>query len=209
MVAADGSYLIREFLTAALGSTPGLDLAAVCVDGNELEAALTAAQPDVVVTGLRRPRLGGDEGMRVAMSFRKANPTIGVVVLGQYAEPASALGLFETGTGRRAYLLTERIRDKQELLQAIKTVAKGGSVIDPVVFDVFIQARSRAARSRLTRLTVREREVVAEIAAGKSNAAIAASLVLTKRAVEKHVNAILPSSIYPKRETSTAGSRRP
>jgi DNA-binding NarL/FixJ family response regulator len=115
---------------------------------------------------------------------------VGVVVLSQYADPAYAFGLLEHGSGGRAYLLKERIRDKDELLEAIYAVARGGSVIDPVIVDALIQARATAARSRLSELTPRERELLAEIAAGKSNGAIAESLVLTKRAVEKHVNSI-------------------
>ena len=119
------------------------------------------------------------------------------MVLSQYVEPAYALGLFQGGTRRRAYLLKERIRNQQELIEAIEKVANGGSVVDPLVVDVLIQARSQTAHSRLAPLTPREREVLAEIAAGKSNAAIAESLVLTKRAVEKHVNSIFSKLDLP------------
>jgi DNA-binding NarL/FixJ family response regulator len=118
-------------------------------------------------------------------------------VLSQYAEPAYALSLLEQGTGGRAYLLKERIRDKEQLLDAIKTVALGGSVIDPMIVDVLIEARSRSAKSQLAQLTPRERELLAEIATGKSNSAIAESLVLTKRAVEKHVNSIFSKLNLP------------
>ena len=128
------------------------------------------------------------------------HPDVGVVVLSQYAEPAYALSLFEHGTGRRAYLLKERIRDRAELIDAIRTVANGGAVIDPLIVDVLIQARSRVADSRLSELTPRERELLAEIAAGKSNGAIAGSLFLTKRAVEKHVNSILSKLDLPESE---------
>jgi DNA-binding NarL/FixJ family response regulator len=113
-----------------------------------------------------------------------------VVVLSQYAEPAYALTLLETGTGRRAYLLKERVRKRGELISAIERVAEGVSVIDPMIVDVLIEARTRAAHSRLAQLTRRERELLAEIATGKSNGAIAESLFLTKRAVEKHVSSI-------------------
>ena len=190
VVVAEDSYPIREFLTMILSSTPAVELAAVCSNGNELRTAVAASQPDVIVTDVRMPPSGADEGIRIAQSLRETDPEIGVVVLSQYAEPAYALGLFDGGTGRRAYLLKERIRDSEELIAAIKAVAEGGSVIDPLVVDVLIQARLRVSHSQLARLTSREREVLAEIAAGKSNAAIAASLVLTKRAVEKHVNSI-------------------
>jgi DNA-binding NarL/FixJ family response regulator len=200
VVVAEDSYPIREFLTVILSSAPAVELAAVCSDGNELRKAIDASQPDVVVTDIRMPPSGADEGIRVAMSLRETHPEIGVVVLSQYAEPAYALGLFDGGTGRRAYLLKERIRDREELIGAIEKVAKGGSVIDPLVVDVLIQARSRASHSRLARLTSREREVLAEIAAGESNAAIAESLVLTKRAVEKHVNSIFSKLDLPDTE---------
>ena len=120
----------------------------------------------------------------------RSHPRVGVVVLSQYAEPVYALGLLGEGTGGRAYLIKERIRDSRELLGAIEAVARGGSVVDPMIVDVLVQARTRAASSRLSQLTVRERELLGEIASGKSNAAIAESLFLTKRAVEKHVNSI-------------------
>jgi DNA-binding NarL/FixJ family response regulator len=200
VVVAEDSYPIREFLRSVLGSAPELELIAVCSDGNELRKVIDTSPPDVVVTDIRMPPSGDEEGIRVAIRLRETHPTIGVVVLSQYAEPAYAVALFDGGTGRRAYLLKERIRDKAELFGAIETVAKGGSVIDPMVVDVLIQARSRAARSRLMELTPREREVLAEIAAGKSNAAIAESLVLTKRAVEKHVNSIFSKLNLPDTE---------
>jgi DNA-binding NarL/FixJ family response regulator len=197
VVVADDSYPIREFLAVILSRTRAIELLDVCSNGNELRQVIAASQPDVVITDIRMPPSGAEEGIRLAMSLRETHPEIGVVVLSQYAEPAYALGLFDGGTGRRAYLLKERIRDREELLGAIEKVANGGSVIDPLVVDVLIQARERARNSRLACLTSREREVLAEIAAGKSNAAIAASLVLTKRAVEKHVNSIFSKLDLP------------
>jgi len=197
VIVADDSYLIREFLTAILSCTPTVELSEVCSNGNELRNAIAASPPDIVVTDIRMPPSGAEGGIRVAMSLRETHPQIGVLVLSQYAEPAYALGLFDGGTGRRGYLLKERIRDHHELIGAIEKVAKGGSVIDPLVVDVLIQARSRVRHSRLAQLTSREREVLAEIATGKSNAAIADSLVLTKRAVEKHVNSIFSKLDLP------------
>jgi DNA-binding NarL/FixJ family response regulator len=194
---ADDNYLVREFLTSILSRTPAVDLTEVCSNGNELRNVIAASPPDVVVTGIRMPPSGDGEGIRVATSLRDRHPEVGVVVLSQYVEPAYALELFAGGTGRRAYLLRERIRDSEELIEAIEKVAHGGSVIDPLVVDVLIQARARARDSRLACLTSREREVLAEIAAGKSNPAIAKSLVLTKRAVEKHVNSIFSKLDLP------------
>jgi DNA-binding NarL/FixJ family response regulator len=194
---AHDTYLTREFLTAVCSAAREVELVAVCSNVKELDDAITAWRPDVVLTDIRIPPSGADEGIRVAARLRDTNPETGVVVLSQYAEPSYALGLFERGTGRRAYLLTERIRNREELIEAIQTVARGGSVIDPLIVDLLIQARSRASHSRLSELTPREREVLAEIATGKSNGAIAESLVLTKRAVEKHVNSIFSKLDLP------------
>jgi DNA-binding NarL/FixJ family response regulator len=113
-----------------------------------------------------------------------------VVVLSQYSEPSYVLALFEAGSDRRAYLLKERVSDRSVLVSAIRSVAAGGSSVDPKVVDVLVYMRSGAPRSALADLTPREREVLAEIAQGKSNTAIAGSLFLTKRAVEKHINSI-------------------
>jgi len=197
VVVAEDSYVIREFLTATLSAAADVELVAVCTNGKELLTAISTWDPDVVLTDIRMPPSGAEEGVRIARSLRDTRPEIGVVVLSQYAEPAYALSLLEQGTGGRAYLLKERIRNKEQLLDAIKAVARGGSVIDPIIVDVLIEARSRAAKSQLSQLTARERELLAEIAAGKSNSAIAESLVLTKRAVEKHVNSIFSKLNLP------------
>ncbi len=197
VVIAEDSYLIREILMATLASAPEVDLVAVCSNGKELKTAIDTWHPDVVVTDIRMPPSGADEGIRVAAELRETHPDIGVVVLSQYAEPAYAVALLEKGTGRRAYLLKERIRNKEELIGAIEAVAHGGSAIDPAIVDVLIKARSKMAQSRLSELTPRERQLLAEIAAGKSNGAIAESLVLTKRAVEKHVNSIFAKLNLP------------
>jgi DNA-binding NarL/FixJ family response regulator len=197
VVVAEDSYVIREFLTQTLSAAPGVELVAVCTNGKELQTAIDTWALDVVLTDIRMPPSRTDEGTRIAARLRETHPHVGVVVLSQYAEPAYALSLLEHGTGGRAYLLKERIRNKEELLDAIEAVAGGGSVIDPVIVDVLIASRARAAKSRLAELTPRERELLAEIAAGKSNGAIAESLVLTKRAVEKHVNSIFAKLSLP------------
>ena len=178
-------------------------MTAVCSNGLELQAAIAADNPDVVLTDIRMPPSGADEGIRVATRLRETSPETGVVVLSQYAEPSYALSLLDQGTARRAYLLKERIRTMKELIAAIEKVAQGGSVIDPMILDVLIKARSQAAHSQLSDLTAREREVLANIATGKSNTAIAKSLVLTKRAVEKHVNSIFSKlDLPPSRDAS-------
>ena len=203
VVLAEDSYLIREFLTATLSSAPEVELAAVCTNGKELEAAIDNWNPDVVLADIRMPPSGTDEGIQAAARLRETAPEVGVVILSQYVEPSYALALFDGGTGRRAYLLKERVRNRADLIQAIQAVASGGSVIDPKIVDVLIEARLRAAHSRLAELTGREREVLAEIATGKSNSAIADSLFLTKRAVEKHVNSIFSKLGLPEAQDSS------
>ena len=152
--------------------------------------AVEAVQPDVVVSDIRMPPSRTDEGIQVAVRLRQLHPEVGVVILSQYAEPSYALKLLETGSEGRAYLLKERMRDSAQLVSAIETVAAGGSVIDAKVVEVLVAARARAPRPALAKLTPREQEVLAEIAQGKSNTAIAKSLVLSKRAVEKHIHSI-------------------
>jgi DNA-binding NarL/FixJ family response regulator len=197
VVVAEDSYLVREFLTATLSSAPEVDLVAVCTNGKELQFAIETWAPDVVLTDIRMPPSGAGEGIQVAAALRESHPETGVIVLSQYADPEYALALLDHGSSRRAYLLKERIRDRRDLIGAIEAVHRGGSVIDPAIVDLLIEARTRVAHSRLSELTPRERELLAEIATGKSNAAIAESLFLTKRAVEKHVNSIFAKLDLP------------
>jgi DNA-binding NarL/FixJ family response regulator len=167
-----------------------LEVVAVCADYPSLVKAVDQEVPDVVVTDIRMPPTGTDEGIRAANELRGRYPDMGVVVLSQYSEPAYALQFLESGSKGRAYLLKERISDIGQLASAIREVARGGSVIDPEVVDKLVTARSRGARSPLRALTPREVEVLGEMAQGKNNAAVAASLVLSERAVEKHINSI-------------------
>src|SRR5688572_8070819 len=131
-----------------------------------------------------------DEGIQASERLRETHPECGVVVLSQYAEPGYALALLEKGSSGRAYLLKERVSDVEQLLGAIREVSKGGSVIDPKVVEVLVSARAKSAESPLARLTPREREILGEMAQGRNNASVAASLFLTERAVEKHINSI-------------------
>ncbi len=190
VIAADDSYVVRQFITSTLQSAPGIELVAVCSNRNEIDAAIASEPLDVLITDIRMPPSGWEEGISIATRLRESDPNIGVVVLSQYAEPDYVVALLESGSGRRAYLLKERIRNREELIGAIQAVARGGSVIDPKIVEVLVAARAQRARSRVAELTPRELEILAEIAAGRSNGAIAESLVLTKRAVEKHVNSI-------------------
>jgi DNA-binding NarL/FixJ family response regulator len=187
---ADDNLIFREGVQQLLEREDGIDVVASCDDLNALLQVVDDRTPDVVLTDIRMPPSGTDEGIRFAAELRSSHPEIGVVVLSQYNDPGYALALLESGSDRRAYLLKERVRDRAQLRQAVETVADGGSVIDPRVVEVLVGAKARAEASKLTELTPREREVLSELAQGKSNAAIAESLVLTKRAVEKHINSI-------------------
>ncbi len=190
VIVAEDSYLIRESLAEMLGSATGLELLAVCADATELNEKIDTLVPDVVITDIRMPPSGGEEGIRIARRLRETHPQIGVIVLSQYVEPAYALALLDEGTGGRSYLLKQNLRSRGELLDTISEVASGGSRIDALVVEALVRAQAHEARSPLSELTPRERELLAQIAQGKSNAAIAESLVITKRAVEKHVNSI-------------------
>ena len=190
IVVAEDSYLVREALVQVLESDAELELAAVADDTASLLEAIERERPDVVVTDIVMPPYRGSDGIHVATAMREAHPEMGVVVLSQYAEPGYALELFEAGSASRAYLLKERIANRAELVAAIRAVASRGSVIDPKIVDALIAARSQAGDPLVAALTAREREVLADVATGKSNSAIAESLFLTKRAVEKHINAI-------------------
>ena len=190
VVFADDSYLVREAITHVLSQDPQIELVAVCEDGEGLREAIEAEQPDVVLTDIRMPPSGDEEGITVANRLRITHPGMGVVVVSQYADPRYGLALLEGGSDRRAYLLKERLHDRGQLVAALDAVAKGGSVVDPKVVEALIAARVRAQESPLAELTQRELEILSEIAQGKSNQAIADKLVLSKRAVEKHINAI-------------------
>jgi len=190
VVVADDNYIVREGVEKLINSEDDLEVVATCADYDSLIAAVAAERPDVVITDIRMPPTGTDEGIRAANELRAEYPDLGVVVLSQYSEPRYALDFLESGSKGRAYLLKERVSNIGQLAQAIRDVAKGGSVIDPEVVDALVAARSRAADSPLRLLTPRETEILAEMAQGKNNAAVAASLVLSERAVEKHINSI-------------------
>ncbi|MFL5868767.1 MAG: response regulator [Thermoleophilaceae bacterium] len=190
VVLGDDSLIVRQGLQQLLGSSPAVEVVAACADLDSLLEAIDGDSPDVVLTDIRMPPSNRDEGIQLANRLRESHPEIGVVVLSQYSEPAYVLTLLEFGSDRRGYLLKERVHNRGELVSAIDAVAQGGSVIDPKIVEVLVAAKARAEHSALSELTPREREVLAEIAQGKSNTAIAESLVLTKRAVEKHINSI-------------------
>jgi DNA-binding NarL/FixJ family response regulator len=190
VVIAEDAYLVREAIEMILEGSAAVDVVRSCVDRDSLLEAIEEERPDAVVTDIRMPPSGTDEGIEVAHQLRQSHPEIGVVVLSQFAEPRYPLALLESGSSGRAYLLKDRVHDRAQLVAAIEAVVAGESVIDPKVVEVLVGAEAQRASSPLSELTPREYEVLAEIAQGKSNAAIADSLFLTKRAVEKHINAI-------------------
>ena len=191
LVVAEDAYLIREGIRSALEREEDeVEVLEYCPDLASLLRAVEANPPDVVITDIRMPPTSTDEGIQAAAILRKNHPEIGVVVISQYVSPHYALKLFEYGSAGRAYLLKEHIGHRIQLMEAIREVAAGGSVVDPKVVDVLVEARMRAKNSLLSRLSTREREVLAGVATGASNAAIADSLFLTKRAVEKNINSL-------------------
>ncbi len=190
IVLADDSYLIREALTKLLDGDPRIEVAAVCDNRILLERAIADEHPAVVLTDIRMPPTGAEDGLEVAERLRESSPETGIVVLSQYAEARYALALLSAGSERRGYLLKERLYDRSELVRAIETVAAGGTVIDPKVVELLIAHKNKLERSPLSELTPRETQVLALIAQGKSNTAIAEDLFLTKRGVEKHINLI-------------------
>lgn len=192
LVSAEDSYLVREGTRLLLATQEDIDLVASAHDLPGLLRVVDDEQPDVVLTDIRMPPTGTDEGIRAAEQLATTHPGLGVVVLSQYVEPEYALRLFDGGARGRAYLLKERIGDLRELRRAIEEVHAGGTVLDPLVVDALVTARRQKRSSLLERLTPRELEVLAHIAEGRTNAAIAEQLVLSERAVHKHINAMFP-----------------
>jgi DNA-binding NarL/FixJ family response regulator len=187
---AEDNVLLREGMSRLVAANEDFELTGVAGDLPQLLALVKEREPDVVVTDIRMPPTGTDEGIKAAAWLREHFPRTGVVVLSQYVAPGYALALLEHGSAGRAYLLKERVGSVDELARAIRAVAAGGSVIDPQVVDELVRARSAQRSSGLSLLTVRETEILAEMAQGKSNSAIAATLFVTERAVEKHTNSI-------------------
>lgn len=190
VVLAEDHVLLREGISRLVAAHDDLELAGTAADLPELLALIEREQPDVVVTDIRMPPTGTDEGIQAAAWARQHQPGVGVVVLSQFVAPAYAVALLEHGSAGRAYLLKERISSVDELAAAIRSVATGGSVIDPMVVDELVRSRKKDSPQALGSLTPRELEILAEMAQGKSNSAIASSLFVTERAVEKHTNSI-------------------
>ena len=190
VVLAEDNVLLREGVSRLIAANEDFELVGAASDLPELLALVGAEHPDVVVTDIRMPPSGIREGIEASSWLRENHPQVGVVVLSQFVSPGYAMALFEHGSAGRAYLLKERVGSVDELARAVRAVAAGGSVIDPLVVDELVRSRSQRHHSSLAQLTAREVEILAEMAQGKSNAAIAAALSVSERAVEKHTNSI-------------------
>jgi len=190
VVFAEDNYLVREGTVALLSSVDDVEIVGTAEAYDELIAAVEAATPDAVLTDIRMPPTGTDEGIRAAKAIRVSHPGVGVVVLSQFADEEYAYELLKDGAEGLGYLLKERVADVDEVVRALNEVARGGSVLDPKVVESLVAAKDRMAHSPLASLTDREREVLSHMAQGQNNAAIAKSLFLTERAVEKHINSL-------------------
>ncbi len=187
---AEDNALLRQGLVRLLGQSEHLVVNEAVGTLPDLIAAIDRDPPDVVLTDIRMPPTHTDEGIRAAIYCRENHPSVGVVVLSQYATPGYANTLFAQGSDARAYLLKDRVADIDEVIYAVEAVARGGSVVDPKIVEELVKARSRRRSSPLEQLTNRELEILSEIATGKSNVAIANTLFLSERAIEKHSNSI-------------------
>lgn len=189
VVLADDSLVIRQGVAALVTALGDAEVVAECSDLVSLEAAVAEHTPDLVVTDIRMPPTHTDEGIEAAIRFRRTWPDMGVLVLSQYSEPDYVLALFEEGSVGLGYLLKDRLGDLGEFRRAVDSVLQGESAIDPAIVEVLVQARS-GTKTAIDRLTPRETEVLALIAEGLNNASIAERLVLSEKAVAKHINSI-------------------
>ena len=189
VVIAEDQALLREGL-ARLFADAGHEVLASTGDADELLSAVAAHHPDLVIADIRMPPTFTDEGIQIAAELSTSHPEMGVLVLSQHADPVYAMTLLEHGSKGRGYLLKERLKDSGELNRSVREVAAGGAIVDPQIVDALLTMQERKQGSVLERLTPREREILALVAEGRSNSAIADSLAITKRGVERHINSI-------------------
>ena len=190
VVFADDNYLVREGIAALLASVDEVELVDIVADPVSLLASVAAHRPDAVLTDIRMPPTHTTEGIDAARRIRAEHPGTGVVVLSQYVEDGYAMQLLADGVAGLGYLLKERVSDLDELVRALQEVTRGGSALDPKVIDDLLARRSSDAGSPLLGLTDREREVLAVMATGRTNAVIAKQLYMSDRAVEKHIGQV-------------------
>lgn len=190
LLIAEDDLLVREGTRAVLESAEDFEVLGVAGDPAELYELLEDHHPDAVILDIRMPPTHTMEGIDVALRIRREHPDIGVVVLSQHDDPEYALELLGQGSERTAYLLKERLGDRERLIQAVREVVAGGSLLDPRIVDQLLEAQRRRQHSHIAGLTDREFDVLAAMASGKGNAAIAEQLFITERSVEKHANSI-------------------
>jgi DNA-binding NarL/FixJ family response regulator len=190
VVLAEDNLLLREGIRGLVEAQLDMAVVAACADLDGLLRAVDELAPHVVVIDIRMPPTHTDEGIRAVEHCRRQHAGTGVLVLSDQVTARYVRALVDQGTGGRGYLLKERIAAVDDLTAAIRTVAGGGSAFDPNVIDALVRAQSPHREGELSALSAREREVLGEMAQGYSNAAIATSLVITRRAVEKHINSI-------------------
>ncbi len=190
VVFAEDNFLVREGTSALLAEVDEIDLVGVVAEPQALLRSVGELQPDAVLTDIRMPPTFTSEGIDAAKRIRRDHPSVGVVVLSQYAEDDLAFDLLADGVAGLGYLLKERVSQVDELVRALQDVCRGGSALDPKIVEGLMFRRSREAKSPLHQLTEREREVLAEMAAGRNNAAIARALYMSDRAVEKHIGVV-------------------
>jgi DNA-binding NarL/FixJ family response regulator len=196
VVIAEDSVLLREGINRLLEDN-GLEVVGACQTADDLLLKVRSYAPDVAIVDIRLPPTHNDEGLQAALEIRAAHPDVGVLVLSQYVEVGLALKLLAESAERTGYLLKDRIGNVKDFVEAVRRVGEGGSALDPIIVSTLLT--KRRDDDPLAELTPREREVLALMAEGRSNAGIAESLVITTRAVEKYVSSIftklgLPSS---------------
>jgi DNA-binding NarL/FixJ family response regulator len=198
VVIADDSVLLREGVRRLLEEA-GFDVVGQAGDAGELLRQVAEKTPDVAIVDIRMPPTHTDEGLRAARELRRRHPTLGILVLSQYVRPSYAFELLSDDARGMGYLLKDRVSDLKELTDAVERVGRGGSVLDPSVVGQLVR-RPRRGHDPLDDLSEREREVLALMAEGRSNKAIADRLFITERTVEKHVTGILMKLRIPESE---------
>jgi DNA-binding NarL/FixJ family response regulator len=190
VVFADDNLLVREGVAALLAEVEDILLVDALVDSESLIESVAKHRPDVALTDIRMPPSFTNEGIEAAKRIRAEHPSTGVVVLSQYVEEDYAFELLANGVSGLGYLLKERVSQLDELVHALREVARGGSALDPKVVEALMARKDNQARSLLGGLTEREREVLEWMATGRNNATIAKNLNLSERAVEQHVGSV-------------------
>lgn len=191
VVVADDSLLIRQGLVGLIDSSPEMQVVGQCNDVAELDDALASSEVHVVITDIRMPPTHTTEGLDAALRIRVDRPDVGVIVLSQFSEPEYVSLLFRDGSDRLGYLLKERVGDVEQLEHAVRSVRAGGSAVDPKIIDLMVQGeRRRSGAGGVDSLTPRECDVLGLIAEGLNNQTVADRLVLSQKAVQKHINSI-------------------